>query len=351
MNEVFTRNLKAWGKQNRRTLPWMGQKDPYRIWLSEVILQQTRVEQGLPYYERFLALFPNVHALAAAPEDQVFKAWEGLGYYSRARNLIQAARVVSEQYGGNFPSTYDGLRTLPGVGEYTAAAIASFAFDLPHAVVDGNVQRVLARFFGIRHTVDSTPGRKAFRELADTVLDPRDPAAWNQAMMDFGSQHCKPRQPLCSSCPLADHCVALARDWVAELPAKRPKAARRTRFFHYLVLEHAGKRYVRRRDETDIWAGLYDFPLIEKDQSLAPGELLRDPEAMALLQDGLWELRESSEWYRQALSHQDIRACFVKLSSKSGKLPKVQDWQALPPDKISKLAFPRVVSRYLDDQG
>ncbi len=300
MNEVFTNNLKHWGDQNRRDLPWVGEKNPYRIWLSEVILQQTRVEQGLPYYERFLRLFPDVQALASAPRDTVFKAWEGLGYYSRARNLMKTASLISNDFGGIFPADYEGLKALPGVGEYTAAAIASFAYNQPHAVLDGNVFRVLARFFGIAHPVDSTAGRKMFRARADAVLDRSAPGRWNQALMDFGSSICKPRNPLCSACPVADNCTAFLQDSIAELPRKKKKTARRTRYFHYLIPEHEGVRWVRQRASRDIWTGLYEFPLVENPGRLDPEQLLAEPEARELLGEGVWEVREVSPWYHQA---------------------------------------------------
>ena len=350
MNEVFTHVLTQWGKQNRRSLPWVGQRDPYRVWLSEVILQQTRVEQGLPYYQAFTERFPNVHLLAAAPEDQVFKTWEGLGYYSRARNLIRTARVVYYEYGGIFPSTYEGLRALPGVGEYTAAAIASFCFDLPCAVLDGNVYRVLARYFGIGHPTQTAAGKKAFRIQADAVLNPSSPGAWNQAIMDFGSVQCKPKNPLCSQCPLAEHCIAYQQDRIAELPHKKPKSERRTRYFHYFVLENEGSQWVRKREGKDIWADLYEFPLVETTSRLDPGELMAEKDVQSMLGKGTWEVQEVSPWYRQALSHQDIQACFVKISSSGGKLDKIQGWQAAGPDQIRTLAFPRIIARYLNEQ-
>ena len=361
MNEVFTRTLQTWGRQNRRSLPWVGEKDPYRIWLSEVILQQTRVEQGLPYYQRFLARFPDVHSLARASDDEVFKVWEGLGYYSRCRNLLRAAREVAGSLKGVFPTDYEGLRALAGIGEYTAAAIASFAYALPHAVLDGNVFRVLARYYGIAELPGSTSGRKAFRLRADAVLDLEDPGGWNQSIMDFGSQICKPRQALCASCPLASTCVAFSRGMVAELPLKKAKAVRKRRFFHYLLLEQDGAFAVRRREEGDIWAGLYEFPLIEKEDRFESGELLAEPGQMTWFKPESWRVKSVSEWFGQTLSHQQIEACFIHLqalpepvqkkSADGGKLMKDQHWQAAGPDLIRKLPFPKIIARYLNEQG
>jgi A/G-specific adenine glycosylase len=351
MNEVFTRELRLWGAENRRDLPWVGQRDPYRIWLSEVILQQTRVEQGLPYYLRFLELFPTVGDLARAPEDQVFKAWEGLGYYRRARNLMAAARVVANEHGGVFPDSYEGLRALPGVGEYTAAAVASFAYGLPHAVLDGNVQRVLARFFGLQEPVESAPGKRALRAAADAVLDRSDPGAWNQALMDFGASWCKPRQPRCRECPVAASCRALAADLVGELPRKKAKAPRRTRYFHYLVLRSREQVLVRRREGSDIWEGLYEFPLLETSHAAEPGEVMALARNLEGLETGELSLEQVSPWYGQALSHQQIQARFLEFSSNRGKLPEMPGWQASGADALRSLAFPRIIVRYLNDAG
>ncbi|HMX40236.1 MAG TPA: A/G-specific adenine glycosylase, partial [Saprospiraceae bacterium] len=227
----FRQALLRWAEVHPRPLPWKGQSDPYRIWLSEIILQQTRVEQGLPYYERFVAAYPSVRHLADAPEEELMKLWEGLGYYSRARNLHAAARHIAYGLGGNFPTDYAGLRQLRGVGDYTAAAIASFAYGLPHAVVDGNVYRVLARCFGIATPTATPAAKRQFADLAQRLLDPARPAAFNQAIMDFGATWCKPRQPRCADCPLSSRCVALATGQVASLPLKSGKAPKKERFF------------------------------------------------------------------------------------------------------------------------
>ena len=233
-------DLHAWYARNHRVLPWRGITDAYRIWISEIILQQTRVVQGYEYYNRFVSRFPDVRALAAADDDEVMKLWQGLGYYSRARNLLAAARQVVERFGGEFPTTYDDIRSLPGIGDYTAAAIASFAYGLPHAVVDGNVYRVLSRIYGIDTPIDTTEGKKLFAALADELLDRQDPGGYNQAMMEFGALYCVPRSPQCGGCIFADRCMALATGRVEELPVKQGRTVVKPRYFNYFYVRHGG---------------------------------------------------------------------------------------------------------------
>jgi len=253
----FTRSLMHWHlTDNKRDMPWKGESDPYRIWISEIILQQTRVEQGLNYYRRFIRALPSVDQLAKAPESRVFKLWEGLGYYSRCKNLISAARIITRTYGGIFPTDYEQILGLPGIGPYTAAAISSFAFSLPHAVVDGNVYRVLSRFFGIETPVDDAAGKKRFSILAAQLLDKKRPGLYNQAIMDLGAMICKPRQALCSSCPLQARCRAFKLGAVEQLPVKAKRPAKRTRWFYYLVIRHKDQCLVRKRTGKDIWQNL-----------------------------------------------------------------------------------------------
>lgn len=259
MSEIADK-LIDWYGVNGRDLPWRRTRDPYRIWLSEVILQQTRIAQGMDYYLRFVARFPDVGALAAADEDEVLKLWQGLGYYSRARNLHAAARQVVERYGGRFPAAYADVRSLKGVGDYTAAAVCSIAYDAPCAVVDGNVYRVLSRLFDLDLAIDTAEGRKAFAALADEQLDRRRPARYNQAIMDFGALQCTPANPSCNDCPLRDECLSLAAGTVAERPVKAGRTRIRPRYLNYLHLECGGRIALRRRPEGDIWQGLYDLP-------------------------------------------------------------------------------------------
>ena len=270
MSEIADK-LIDWYGVNGRDLPWRRTRDPYRIWLSEVILQQTRIAQGMDYYLRFVARFPDVGALAAADEDEVLKLWQGLGYYSRARNLHAAARQVVERYGGRFPAAYADVRSLKGVGDYTAAAVCSIAYDAPCAVVDGNVYRVLSRLFDLDLAIDTAEGRKAFAALADEQLDRRRPARYNQAIMDFGALQCTPANPSCNDCPLRDECLSLAAGTVAERPVKAGRTRIRPRYLNYLHLECGGRIALRRRPEGDIWQGLYDLPAIESDRPLVFG--------------------------------------------------------------------------------
>lgn len=244
-------------------MPWRGIKDAYRIWLSEIMLQQTRVEQGLPYYEKFVAAFPTVHDLAAASEQQVLRLWQGLGYYSRARNLHTTAKQISHHLGGTFPDTYNEIIRLKGVGVYTAAAISSFAFGEKKAVVDGNVIRVLSRVFGIVTPFDTTAGKRQLQELADELIDEMNPGLYNQAIMDFGSVQCTSQKPNCASCPMKKFCIALAQNKVTTLPVRSKKVTTTHRYFHYAVIRHGKSLYIRQRTAADVWRGLYEFPMVE----------------------------------------------------------------------------------------
>ena len=258
----FAATLLQWFKNNGRSLPWRETKDAYAIWLSEVILQQTRIAQGMSYWERFMIQWPTVNDLAAATEDEVLKAWQGLGYYSRARNLHTAAQQVVEL--GGFPQTFKELKTLKGVGDYTAAAIASIAFGEPVAVVDGNVYRVLSRYFGIDTPIDSTEGKKEFQALAQSLLPINEPADYNEAIMDFGATQCTPNSPHCSTCPLCETCVAFREQRINELPVKSKKVKQRERHFTYLYIEYEGKIAIHQRGAGDIWQGLWEFPQAEQ---------------------------------------------------------------------------------------
>ena len=349
--KFFTRQLLAWYQPNDRPLPWKAIKNPYFIWLSEIILQQTRVEQGMPYYLKFTEKYPTVVHLANAPEDDIFKLWEGLGYYSRARNLHAAAKHILQMHGGVFPDNYKDIRALKGVGEYTAAAIASFAYELPYAVVDGNVYRVLSRFFGIDSPIDSTAGKKEFRQLAEELLDKEQPAVYNQAIMDFGATACTPKNPLCNICPLQTRCQAWYHKRVGELPVKAKKIKKRPRYFYYLVINHGELVYIRKRPEGDVWAGLYDFPLIELEQ-LVEGMFLLEP----LSQTAFWQvniapkplqIQQVSSIYKQVLSHQHIHAIFIEMQAAPEYFMENPDFLAIERKKIKNFAFPKLIGRYL----
>ncbi|WP_349772196.1 A/G-specific adenine glycosylase [Hymenobacter sediminicola] len=299
-----------WYPRHRRDLPWRHTRDPYAIWLSEVILQQTRVKQGLPYYFTFINSYPTVQHLAAAPEDEVLRHWQGLGYYSRARNMHHTAQQVVREYDSQFPTSYAGLLQLRGVGQYTAAAIASFAFNEQVAVLDGNVFRVLARVFGLTQDIAAPANRKVFQQLADTLIPADQPAEFNQAIMEFGAIQCTPLKPDCLFCPLQSHCYAFQHGMVSELPVKSKAKAARTRFFHYLVLRHADTIYMRKRGPKDIWEGLYDFHLQETESGeLAAVALVAAVEAVGGQLD-LQQVEEPVQAMRHVLSHQKVEAKF-----------------------------------------
>ncbi|GAB3015034.1 A/G-specific adenine glycosylase [Niabella terrae] len=348
----FSEILLKWNKiQNNRKMPWKGERDPYRIWISEIILQQTRVEQGLAYYQRFIADFPDVHRLAAAPEAAVFKRWEGLGYYSRCRNLMATARLIVDAFQGRFPDSYEGLLQLKGVGPYTAAAIASFAYNLPHAVVDGNVLRVLARVFGIEKPIDSTAGRKYFERQAAALLDRRHPGHYNQAIMDFGATVCKPAAPSCEQCVYQASCIAYQHNRITQLPVKEKKLKQRQRFFYFFVLRRGGKLALRQRTAADIWQQLYEFPVLELP--------LAGQEEQAVLQAGQlgWisgqrQARVVTGPLQQKLTHQTITAVFIEAPAKRGRVPASLETCAwVDPAELTAFAFPKIIHRYLENAG
>jgi len=345
----FTRNLLLWNKKiNKREMPWKGEKDPYKIWLSEIILQQTRVEQGWEYYNRFLKAYPTVRKLAKAPEEKVFKLWEGLGYYSRCKNLIATARFIAKEKNGKFPDTHEEILALKGVGPYTAAAIASFAFDLPHAVLDGNVFRVLSRYFGIKNDINSNTGKKIFTSLAAELLYRKQPGIYNQAIMDFGAVVCKPQKPLCTICPLKKECIALAKNIVEELPVKAKQPDRKKRWFYYLLVEHKGKVYVHKRGNNDIWENLYEFILLESGKPNTIEKIKAAPSFKKLVQHKV-EVKAVSKLYLQHLSHQTIQGCFIHISTK--KAPVLEGFEAVSFSRLRQLPFPRFIAGYLTESG
>ena len=269
----FTEILTRWYSVNKRNLPWRTTKNPYHIWLSEIIMQQTQITQGLPYYEAFVTHFPTVFDLANASEQTVLKLWQGLGYYSRARNLHGSAQYILNELNGEFPNTYTELLKLKGVGDYTASAIASICFDEPHAVVDGNVYRVLSRYFNMDTPINSTQGIKAFKKLATTLIDTKNPGDYNQAIMEFGAMQCKPKNPYCNSCPLTNSCVAFQNNLVDQLPVKLKKTKVSKKYFNFLVILSEDNRVVfEQRLTKGIWQNLYQFPLVESDRSLKADE-------------------------------------------------------------------------------
>lgn len=340
----FTSTLLAWYRQHQRPLPWKGINDPYLIWLSEIILQQTRVAQGLPYFERFRDAFPTVTALADAPQDDIMKLWEGLGYYSRAANLHTAAKYIAYELKGVFPSTYETILQLKGVGPYTAAAIASFAFGLPQAVVDGNVYRVLSRYFGIDKPIDTGEGKKYFALLAQELLAKKVPADYNQAIMDFGATHCTPKNTKCSSCSFQKNCVAFAEKKVDKYPVKSKKLQRKTRFFTYFIIHQNEKLWIQKRTAEDIWKNLYQFPMIESEKVLEK-EKIRTHLAQLQLSSTTTYI---SSPLRQVLTHQTIITTFVEVET-DGKFDiNNPAYIKISRQELRKYAFPKIINEYLN---
>lgn len=335
----FTKKLLEWYHPADRPLPWKHQKDPYRIWLSEIILQQTRVEQGLPYYERFIDTYPTVESLASADLDSIYKLWEGLGYYSRARNLHHAAIQVVEVFGGQFPKTYKELLLLKGVGNYTAAAIASFAFGLPHAVVDGNVFRVLSRVFGMDTPTDSSSGKKAFESLANSLISKNQPAIYNQAIMDFGATVCKPRGPLCEDCIFRHNCEALHAERIDELPVKAKKLIKKRRYFTFLLIKEDQKLWIHKREQGDIWANLYSYPVLETMHGFDEKNIKQQ-----LNVESQFRLRVIST-QKQVLTHQIIEAQFLLLDKKEIQF-NLQSHLLVELHELEAYGFPKILKAF-----
>lgn len=351
----FAYRLLDWYGPNKRELPWRNTNDPYIIWLSEVILQQTRVAQGLPYFEKFLQNYPKVQDLAHAPDDEVMRLWQGLGYYSRARNLHQCAKDVVEIHAGVFPGSYKELLLLKGVGSYTAAAIASFAFGESIAVVDGNVFRVLSRYFGIETDIASPRGKKEFENLANQIIPKSQPGEFNQSIMEFGSLQCKPRNPNCTECPLMEGCFAFQKDMVDQLPFKAKKIKVKERFFTYLHITCGSETIIRQRKAGDIWQGLHDFPLIEgQDLELKkPQDFLLDFELSSF--QPIISLN-SEKIFKHLLTHQRIFAKFISLGIDIAYRVNLLIWAEkhgyllVTELDFENLGKPRLISKFLNGE-
>lgn len=344
----FSQRLLSWHEHiNKRTLPWKGEKDPYRIWLSEIILQQTRAEQGMPYYLKFVNAYPTVADLAAAIDEDVFRLWQGLGYYSRCRNLLQTARQIVSEFAGEFPADYNRLLSLKGVGAYTAAAIASFAFDLPQAVVDGNVVRVVSRYLGIETEPNTTNGKKAFQAAASRLLAANQSAAYNQAIMDLGATVCTPANPLCSNCPVASNCYARQQGQTALFPTKTKKPTVRTRYFHYLLLKKGNQIWLKQRTEKDIWQQLFEPFLIEAAHKMDATELYASTEYQNA---GFHNKPKLVGEFKQRLTHQLIHTRFFNLSIvDEPALPAVGNW--VLENELVNYAFPKTLVAYFSELG
>ncbi|MEG1563138.1 MAG: A/G-specific adenine glycosylase [Bacteroides sp.] len=343
MND-FSVTLLTWYQEYRRELPWRGATDPYLIWISEIILQQTRVAQGYDYFLRFIHRFPDVQTLADADEDEVMKYWQGLGYYSRARNLHAAARSMN----GVFPHTYSGVLALKGVGEYTAAAICSFAYEMPYAVVDGNVYRVLSRYLGIDTPIDSTQGKKLFAALAEEMLDKSHPSTYNQAIMDFGAIQCTPSSPNCMFCPFADSCTALSKGLVVQLPVKQHKTKTTNRYFNYLYVRRGAYTYIHKRTADDIWKNLFELPLVETSEPLSEEVFLSSPAFRTLFaEDEIPVVRSVCRDVKHVLSHRVIYANFFEVTLPEHSL-SFSDYQQIKAKDLDRYAVSRLIHAYIE---
>jgi A/G-specific adenine glycosylase len=345
-SQTFSEKLLQWYPEFRRDLPWRNTHNPYYIWLSEVILQQTRVKQGLPYYEKFIENFPTIQDLAQADEQTVLRLWQGLGYYSRARNMHHTAQLIVNQLDSKFPASYQELLKLKGIGKYTAAAIASFAYNEAVGVLDGNVYRVLARTFGIATDIASTQGEKEFRALANSLVPAHNPADYNQAIMEFGAIQCTPQKPNCMFCPLLDGCVAYQSGQVNELPIKNLKIKTKERYFHYLIFKNTHQQLaMKKREGKDIWSGLYDFYLLETAEKFIETEDLLHHAYFPKI-DANFALAKESAVYQHNLTHQKIFAKFWHFDLDAEVLGT--HWQFYGKSEIDDLPKPILIANYLE---
>lgn len=343
---IFNSHIHHWYSNFKRDLPWRNTRDPYFIWLSEIILQQTRIDQGMAYYLKFTEEFPTISDLANATEDQVLKLWQGLGYYSRARNLHFTAKFITLQCYGKFPEKYHKLLLLKGIGEYTASAIASISFNQDYPTVDGNVFRVLSRFFGISDPIDTLAGKKIFKELAAELIKGTDPGMHNQALMEFGALQCTPKKPDCLQCPLKEHCYAFSTKKTAELPVKLKKTKQRNRYFNYFVLLQGEDTWLRKRVGKDIWKNLFEFPMIETSSELSIEALLLMPEVIKLIIPDHSVVDKIQDWKIHLLTHQKINYQIITVrllqaKEMSGELIRVNK------KDIFNFAVPKLLETHL----
>ena len=337
---------------NHRPMPWKGEKDPYKIWLSEIILQQTRVEQGWAYYEKFIKTYPTIQHLAKAKENEVFKLWEGLGYYNRCRNLLFTAKQIVKELKGVFPNTYEGLIALKGVGPYTAAAIASFAYNLPYAVVDGNVFRVFSRFYGIHTPIDTKLGLEQFNKIAIDNLATKKAGIYNQALMDFGATVCKPMAPLCAACIMRTTCNAFKLNKVGQLPIKEKVIHRKNRYFDFFCFKIGNKVLLQKREMGDIWAGLFQFYLVENDKLVKADKQFYDQilSGQLMIDKQLVNIQAPQKVYTQMLTHQQLSVRFHIVELKAiAAVFEHGHWTTIK--SLQKLAFPKTINNFLTEQN
>ena len=349
-NNKLSSSLIRWNAQQPVRYPWVHEKDPYKVLLSEFLLQQTRSDQALPYYHQLLKAFPTIQALASASEDQLLLLWQGLGYYSRARNLHRAAKIILSEYNGLIPDTYEGLITLPGIGPYTAAAIASFAFGESRPVVDGNVFRVLSRLLAIDTPVNTANAKSVFTKAAGDIMGQAKPAAFNQAIMNLGARVCTPKTPACSTCPWQSNCRAHEEGTISLFPIKQPKRALRDRYFHYFDIRLKNKTLIEKREERDIWQGLYQFPLLERKSA----RRLTKAVVTAFLRDraGLThvDIMQISTTFKQTLSHQRIHTRFYIVQARQSQKSGSDNFTLVFRKNLENFALPRTITRYLNSK-
>jgi A/G-specific adenine glycosylase len=344
---IVSELIVRWYKSNKRFLPWREDLDPYKIWLSEIILQQTRVSQGSPYYVKFIESYPAISDLAAASIEDILLLWQGLGYYSRARNLHKAANIIVREFSSIFPDDYESIRSLPGIGDYTAAAIASLAFDLPYAAIDGNVYRLLARILGIEAPTDTTTGKKIFQKAADELLDKKNPGIHNQAMIELGALVCLPLNPKCNDCPLVKMCYAFNHDAVGDYPVRSKRSILSERFLYYLVIRKDNSILIRQRSGKDIWALLSDFPVIERKEPQDLSDMIHSLEWKKIFGNLPLTIRRVSGEYKHILSHQKLFAKFIEIEMDKPDIC-FPGLIKISLSDLEKYPFPRLLRRYLE---
>ncbi len=351
----FSTKIIHWYKRNKRNLPWRNTNDPYKIWLSEIILQQTRIDQGVNYYLKFCDKYPDINSLAKAEEEQILKLWQGLGYYSRARNVHKTARLIMDKYHGQFPDNYSDIINLKGIGEYTAAAIISFAFNQVYPVVDGNVMRLISRIYGIKTAINNTKGKNEIYTIAQKLIDKNQPGEFNQAIMEFGALHCKPQNPDCKSCIFKLECVAFQQDLVPQIPFKINNIKIRKRYFHYFLLMYNGQIILNKRTANDIWQNLYDFPHIESVHFLGKNGIEKEFSNQFNISEDLFQIIKPPDEYKHILTHQRIFARFytIKISDENSfqKIKSLNNNQyiSIKYESIHLYPLPRLVDKFLTE--
>lgn len=341
----FHKILTLWYQQNKRDLPWRVNNDPYSVWISEIILQQTRIDQGTSYYLRFIRRFPDIETLANSSEEEVLKMWQGLGYYSRARNIHHAALQIVNEFNGQFPASYNIIRTLKGIGDYTAAAIASISFGSENAVIDGNVYRVLSRIFGIATPIDTSNGKKEFSALAHSLLDKQNPGIFNEALMEFGALQCVPRNPLCIQCPFQNRCVALINNQIEQFPVKSKQPKQKNRYFNYLYISHEGNFYLEKRQAKDIWHNLYQLPLIETSEQADETEIISQPEFQNLFNGLKVTIESVTPEIIHLLTHQRLHIRFFQISLSQQIINS--PWLMTNESDVFRFPIPKPIDNYL----